>query len=244
MVLWVLDFAAYLLRLIYSAGKEGEALPQDGHPWIFLLHRSAHKAFAELLHLSQRFLSDLDTYKNNNTYLKSLKDIIVKERVNLSSYVTFWSNLGQQLAMFARSTNSIDKIESQLFLFGTIDNAYAPFLVYLRSAVFDNLATFYDKQEAIELFKKIEGKDNRPSTEDIFLRLSMSQSIRFVSNNGIDILLQQNIRSRRDLKTCSRCRKQTQIAIDIDSQFKEYQAVPCWLNTYISNCYCGGFWVS
>ena len=194
--------------------------------------------------LTNWFLKDIRTFKPKFTYLKLLESTINSTRIRSEALVNFFATTQILLTKFHKENPAlVEELEESLVLAGKVPSAYKPVIKNLQKTILQMTSDLYRTREDNELHKNIEkiNADQQQSSNDLFLLSLISQSSRFADKSKIDSLLLQNI-STKELKSCQRCSLISQLAIEIDECITEFQANPCWLNTYISTCYCGGQW--
>ena len=253
--IWVLDFGAYLVRLIYlhcssipepdSHGSNRLTVEQYG--WLFLLHRLFHSAFQEIIILTNWFLSNIQAFKTKFPYVQTLDSIINSSRIRSKALLEFWLSAGQLLCNFhnEKPTAAVE-LEESLVITGQVLEGYRPLISSLQRTVIQMVPEFYHQRPDNELHKSVEkvklgNSDPQLCANDLFISSIMSQSTRFSNRSRFDSLLFQNI-STKEMKTCQGCGMVSQLAIDIDECITGFQSSPCWMNTYVSKCYCGGQW--
>ena len=203
----------------------------------------------EIIVLTNWFLKDINTFSSKFQYLRLLEPIISSTRIRCEALLKFFTHSKQLLTKFNLENGKIvEGLEESLLISGLVPSEYNQVIKTLQKALVQMIPEFYQFRVDNEMHKCIENlhpgqNDSKSLNHDIFLSSITLQSCRFANRSKIDSLLFQNI-STKELKVCQKCDAISQIAIELDDCISEFQATPCWLNTYISHCFCGGQWTT
>jgi hypothetical protein len=229
-VIWILDFASYLLRLMLQVYENPKSI--GGSLWMFILIKDCRLLLLELLQVSKSFMSALGKEEISHTmhgyYAEVLQKYISNGRPMIDILVEYYIQIDSQL-----QKSTLDQVQSEQHLYAT-GELNGNHLNSIKS-----LKPIFDAY-----FPRFYTKNPNETDPKFFYNSLFDQTTRFAFNKNIDNILKQNNRSLVGLKWCNRCQMTTQIAIELDQSLHTYQSTPPWMNSYQDVCFCGGTWIS